>query len=70
MAEADVADEGSVIGNRVETKERGKKIVCQVVSGGSERTIPVFPRRVGVVDREMIQDVGSEEMGDLLKDAL
>ena len=70
MAEADVADEGSVIGNRVETKERGKKIVCQVVSGGSERTIPVFPRRVGVVDREMIQYVGSKEMGDLLKDAL
>ena len=70
MAEADVADEGSVIGNRVETKERGKKIVCQVVRGGSERTIPVCPRRVRVVDREMIQYVGSEEMGDLLKDAL
>ena len=70
MTEADVADEGSVIGNRVEAKGRGKETVCHVVSGCSERTTPIFPKRIGVVDREMIQYVGSKEMGDLLNDAL
>ena len=70
MAEADVADEGRVLGYRGEAKEGGKEIVREAVCVGGERAIPIFPRGVWVVEGKVIQYVGSEEVGDLLQDAL
>ena len=70
MTEAKVADEGSIIGYRAKAKERGKEIVCEAVGVGGEWTIPILPRGFGVVEWKVIHYVRSEEMGDLLKDAL
>ena len=54
MAEADVADEGRVLGYRGEAKEGGKEIVREAVCVGGERAIPIFPRGVGMVKGKVI----------------
>ena len=48
----------------------GKEIVREAVCVGGERAISIFPRGVWLVEGKVIQYVGSDEVGDLLKDAL
>ncbi len=65
-----MADEDGIAGCRGQVKESGEKRRDDIFNGGCKWSVPLFPVRGGIVDGEVVEDVGREEVGEFLHKAL